>query len=78
MGMQAATNYPEGLFTPEECNSANVSERDAKVAFLKKLIDHVSGTLGVPIDCNPSKIVAGQEPEKTNLFLHALYAASTE
>jgi TRAF3-interacting protein 1 len=39
------TGFLKGLFSDEELNSENVKERDAKVAFLSKLIDAVSKCL---------------------------------
>lgn len=36
------TGFLSGLFTVDELNSDNVKERDAKVAFLRKLIDAIS------------------------------------
>lgn len=36
------TGFLKGLFTDEELNSENVKEKEAKVAFLTKLIDAIS------------------------------------
>ncbi|CAG9336195.1 unnamed protein product [Blepharisma stoltei] len=77
MATMAATGYPQGLFTEQECDSANVTERDAKTNFLEKIIQHVSNTIGEQIAAKPSKIVAGQEWESTNIFLQGLYRAAT-
>ncbi|TPX38136.1 hypothetical protein SmJEL517_g00373 [Synchytrium microbalum] len=67
-----STGWAQGLFTDPELNSENVKEKDAKVAFLKKIIDTVSLSTGVTVRANPLKIVAGLEPEETNAFLQLL------
>lgn len=36
------TGFLKGLYTQQELNSENIKERDAKVAFLTKLIDAIS------------------------------------
>jgi TRAF3-interacting protein 1 len=33
------TQFAEGLYSEEECQSGNVTEKDAKIAFLQKLVD---------------------------------------
>ena len=75
--LMVATNFPKGLFTADECKSFSIWNKKSKIVFLQKLIDHVSSTLGISINCNPSRVVAGQEPEKTNIFLQSLFAAAT-
>ena len=78
MGLMQITGYPEGIFTENDCKPAYVAEfSENKISFLSKLIEKVSDTLGVPVDLKPSKVVAGLEPEKTCLFLGALYKAAT-
>mmetsp|Transcript_4971 Transcript_4971/g.9352 ORF Transcript_4971/g.9352 Transcript_4971/m.9352 type:complete len:446 (-) Transcript_4971:18-1355(-) len=77
MATIAATNYGQGLFSEAECDSANIADKGAKIAFLEKIINHVSSTVGEPINCKPGKVVAGQEPESTNLFLQYLCRAAT-
>eukprot|EP00112_Aurelia_sp_Birch-Aquarium-sp1_P010914 Seg2308.2 transcript_id=Seg2308.2/GoldUCD/mRNA.D3Y31 product="TRAF3-interacting protein 1" protein_id=Seg2308.2/GoldUCD/D3Y31 len=66
------TGVLKGLFKPEELNSENVKDKEAKVAFLQKAIDCLGIMTGVVQSVRPSKIVAGHEPEKTNEFLQAL------
>ncbi|GBP24311.1 TRAF3-interacting protein 1 [Eumeta japonica] len=62
----------EGLFDDEELISENVKDRDAKISFLTKLISVLNLATGKALSAKPSKIVAGQEPEKTNELLQCL------
>ena len=48
------------------------SDKEGKIKYLEKVIDCVSFTLGDPVAAKPSKIVSGQEPQKTNEFLQAI------
>ena len=77
MATMGATGYPQGLYTEQELDSKTVSDKESKIVFLQKTIDHVSQTIGETVDCKPNKIVAGQEAEKTNSFLQALFRAAT-
>ena len=65
----AATGFGQGLFEGDELNAKAITEKDAKISFLTKLISLTEGVLGEEIDVKPNKIVAGHEPEKTNVFL---------
>ncbi|XP_011202813.2 TRAF3-interacting protein 1 [Bactrocera dorsalis] len=62
----------EGLYTAEELNSDNIKDRDDKMKFLQKMIDVIKITSNKPITVRTSKIVAGQEPEKTNELLQLI------
>jgi TRAF3-interacting protein 1 len=46
-----------------------ITEKDAKINFLVKLLQLTELVIGEEIDVKPTKIVAGHEPEKTNFFL---------
>ena len=48
------------------------SDKEGKIKYLEKVIDCVSFALGENLTAKPSKIVSGQEPQKTNEFLQAL------
>jgi TRAF3-interacting protein 1 len=63
------TGFGQGLYDENELDSKSITERDAKINFLAKLIALVELMLGEKIDCKPAKVVAGLEPEKTNAFL---------
>merc|ERR1712217_983969 len=72
------TGFSQGLFTTEESDSAQLSDKQAKLDFLNKAINVVCFSLDQKIDVSANKIVAGLEPEKTNTFLQLLsQAAST-
>lgn len=71
--MQRTTGYAPDLFETHETSSANVKDKDAKVAYLTKIIACVAIDSGEPNPiARPLKIVAGLEPERTNAFLQAL------
>ncbi|KAL0869069.1 hypothetical protein ABMA27_007384 [Loxostege sticticalis] len=66
------TGFFEGLFEEEELISENVKDRENKIVFLNKVITVVGWTIGKSLSVKPSKIVAGQEPEKTNELLQCI------
>lgn len=43
--------------------------KDKKIAYLKKIIDLTKLVLKEEVPGNPQKIVAGLEPDQTNLML---------
>lgn len=66
------TGFGKGLFGEEEFDSGSYSSKHLKVEFLKKLVSLVK--LEAPdseTELNPSKVVAGLDPESTNLFLQS-------
>ncbi|XP_062540255.1 TRAF3-interacting protein 1 [Armigeres subalbatus] len=66
------TGFLNGLYTPEELISDNIKDRDAKIAYLQKLIDVTKIVTGKDLKVRPSKVVAGLEPDKTNELLQAI------
>merc|ERR1712139_384096 len=72
-----ATNFGQGLYTPEECDAAGLSDKQAKVDFLNKVISLTSFALDEPINVAANKIVAGLDADKTNAFLVKLNQAAT-
>lgn len=64
-----ATGFGNGLYEEIELDSKSINERDQKINFLNKLIALVEAVLQEKIDVKANKIVAGLEPDKTNLFL---------
>jgi len=72
-----ATGFANGLYDEAELDAKSITERDAKVNFLAKMVALVELMLEEKADVKPAKIVAGLEPEKTNEFLQALFRAAT-
>ncbi|XP_029167472.1 TRAF3-interacting protein 1 [Nylanderia fulva] len=66
------TGFLKGLFTDEELNSDNIKDKEAKLAFLTKLIDVVKLISGANLMVRASKIISGQEPTRTNELLQAI------
>jgi TRAF3-interacting protein 1 len=64
-----ATGFANGLMSEQEWDSKANHDKDAKLNILAKMITLTEMVIGEKIDVKPAKIVAGQEPEKTNLFL---------
>ncbi|KAI1726534.1 microtubule-binding protein MIP-T3 domain-containing protein [Ditylenchus destructor] len=66
------TGFLDGVFSRDELDPTKASaSRDTKLGFLQKVVDilNVDGSLD---DVKPAKIVAGKEPELTNLLLQKL------
>ncbi|CAG9760214.1 unnamed protein product [Ceutorhynchus assimilis] len=55
-----------------ELNSDNVKEKEAKLAFLTKLIEAIKVLSKTDLKVRPSKIVAGLEPTETNILLQTI------
>uniref|UniRef100_A0A7S3JDP4 TRAF3-interacting protein 1 n=1 Tax=Euplotes harpa TaxID=151035 RepID=A0A7S3JDP4_9SPIT len=72
-----ATGFGDGLYSEEELDAKSIKDKDGKVNFLDKLIALVQMAAGEEIDVKSSKIVAGQEPEATNIFLQYLFKVAT-
>ncbi|KAJ9458618.1 hypothetical protein DIPPA_26826 [Diplonema papillatum] len=72
------SGFAAKLYTDDERNSAKVTEKEAKVFFLQKIISSVNYTLKLqpPLAAKPIKIVSGLEAEATNEFLQKLAAAT--
>jgi TRAF3-interacting protein 1 len=71
-----ATGFASGLYSPEESDSANVSEKEQKIVFLEKIIKVVGLQLNTLVVANPGKIIAGKDPQDTNNFLQLLAVAA--
>ncbi|UJR33764.1 hypothetical protein I4U23_021191 [Adineta vaga] len=70
------TEFFQGLYSDEELTSAYLKEgRDNKTLFMKKLVTAVYIAVKREPEVRVSKILAGQEAEKTNLLLQALAEA---
>ncbi|KAG5505814.1 hypothetical protein JKF63_05150 [Porcisia hertigi] len=67
-----ATGFPDGLFSADQLDSSKISDKKAKVQFLEQLIAAVEAATGAPVSARPSKIVAGEEADKTNELFQQL------
>lgn len=63
------TGYGEGMFQGEELNSKSFEDKDSKLAWLVKVITLTEMIVGEKIDIKPSMVLAGQQAEKTNVWL---------
>ena len=71
--VQRKTGFAGGVFTEEESDARRVGEsREKKVVYLEKLIAAVEVAAGQSLTVDPHKILAGVEPERTNLLLQTL------
>jgi len=77
MSIVKTTGYMDGLFTEAEMYSENVTTKESKIVFLEKVIEYVKLASGKPLSLTSARIVAGQEPEKTNELLQVLAIAIT-
>lgn len=71
-----ATGFGANLYTPDEQDSTKVTEKTQKIQVLEKMTRLVGVQLGTIVEANPGRIVAGLEPEKTNIFLQLLAVAA--
>ncbi|CAI8036159.1 TRAF3-interacting protein 1, partial [Geodia barretti] len=70
-----ATGFFDGLYTGAELDAKSFQDKESKIAFLQKTIDVLSFVQGEVVRVRASKIVAGQEAEKTNELLQLLSIA---
>jgi len=78
VAIDAATDLRlDQVLSSHEFDSANLSDKASKLAFLTKVVKRVETRLDRSIDLNPRKVVAGLETEKTRAFLELLAAAAT-
>lgn len=73
----AETGFGVGMYEGVELDGKAITDKDGKVNFLVKLISLTELVIGEEIDVKPTKIVAGQEADKTNYFLQCMFKAAT-
>lgn len=73
----SVTQFGAGLFEADMLDAKAITEKDSKINFLVKIIQLTELVVGEELDVKPTKVVAGHEPEKTNLFLQAMFRAAT-
>ena len=71
------TGFGDGLFQGDELNSKSFEDRNSKLQFLVKIITLTEMIIQEKIDIKPNLVLAGQEPEKTNLWLQMMFRAAT-
>jgi len=71
------TGFGEGLFNDQELDAKSITDKEGKMLFLSKLVSLVELCIEEEIDVKPAKVVAGHEPEKTNILLQCLFKAAT-
>ena len=67
--MKKTTGFGNGLYSAEEQNPETYSQKETKIIYLKKMIDLVQLMTKQELAVKPNKVVAGLEPEYTNVFL---------
>jgi TRAF3-interacting protein 1 len=72
-----ATGFGNGLYSGPELDGKAIADKDGKISYLTKMITLTELVIGEEIDVRPAKIVAGQEPEKTNYLLQQMFKAAT-
>ena len=63
------TGFGNGLFQGEELNAKSFEDKDSKLGFLLKLITLTEMMIGEKLDIKPSMVLAGQQADKTNVWL---------
>ena len=71
------TGFGEGLFEGEELNSKSYEDKDSKLKFLVKLITLTEMMIGEKQEIKPSMVLAGQQADKTNIWLQNIFRAAT-
>jgi len=71
-----STGFAKGLYSEEELSGDFYDTKEKKIYYLKKIITLTGAILKEEVEAKPNKIVAGVEPDKTNLFLQAMYRAA--
>ena len=74
----STTGFAEGLYTEAELDSAGITDKQAKIDYLEKIFTFIGICKGAPLDVRAGKVVAGLEPENTNLFLIALAEVASD
>lgn len=74
--VQTNAGFAPGLYKDIELSAKDIQDKEQKVTYLTKIIDVVGLVLGEHVPARPLKIVAGLEPENTNVFLQMLGKAA--
>lgn len=71
------TGFGNGLFQGEELNSKSFEDKESKLGWLVKVITLTEMIIQEKIDIKPSMVLAGQQADKTNLWLQNMFQAAT-
>ena len=63
------SGFGQGLFKGAELDCASMTDHQQKRAWLNKLIILIKSAGDQELDVSPDQILAGLEPEKTNILL---------
>ncbi|KAJ3359311.1 TRAF3-interacting protein 1, partial [Allomyces arbusculus] len=72
----AATGFGQGLYAGAELDAAAVKDKDAKLAWLTKIIQLTALAAGTSVAAKPAKIVAGLDADDTNAWLRLMAGAA--
>ncbi|KAK9849130.1 hypothetical protein WJX84_008528 [Apatococcus fuscideae] len=70
------TGFAQGSIPTGADAAAAGQSREGKIAYLEKVFAEISEATGRAVPARPSKVVAGLEPENTNIFLQMLAEAA--
>lgn len=73
----AKTGYGQGLYEGDDLNAKALTDKEQKLAWLVKAITLAEMMHGEQIDIKPSMVLAGQQPENTNIYLQLQFRAAT-
>jgi TRAF3-interacting protein 1 len=71
-----ATGFASTLYSAEELDPANATEKAQKLMFLEKIIKLVGLQLNTIVGAKPARIIGGYDPQDTNNFLQLLAVAA--
>lgn len=73
-----ATGFPKGLYTDEELDPKFFdADKEHRIDFLQKAVDITKIVLNMKLEAKVKNMLAGEEAEKTNIFLQNFYKAAT-
>ena len=70
------SGFASTLYTQEEMEPSNVTEKPQKLNFLEKIIRLVGVQLKTTVQAKPLRIIGGYDPQNTNNFLQLLSVAA--
>ena len=68
----AATGFAEGLFAGDELDAAALTERNARLDFIAKIVGRVEEESGIELAVSALGVITGKDAATTNTFLQTL------